>query len=193
MLMPPDPIDTCVYATERRTDSCYETERSPPWTRTRPLLSATPANTGVVHEEADSGMPRVLIRCTVRVRSNLSGVYHRRASSHEGARRRGRMNVEQRRRGKKSLYRATGLVDQPREPASRGKIARSASFASTARGVYMCVASTRFTNDRISIFSSMEGFYVLAFRFPALRVNLGYLTLNVNQHLVKSSVLETFD
>ena len=118
MLMPPDPIDTCVYATERRTDSCYETERSPPWTRTRPLLSATPANTGVVHEEADSGMPRVLIRCTVRVRSNLSGVYHRRASSHEGARRRGRMNVEQRRRGKKSLYRATGLVDQPREPAA---------------------------------------------------------------------------
>lgn len=37
----------------------------------------TPAVVVVVHEEADSGMLRVPIRCTVRACSNLSAVYHR--------------------------------------------------------------------------------------------------------------------
>lgn len=80
MLMPLDPIDTCVvYASERRTDSCYETEKP----ATASPLSRL-SNAGVVHEEADSGMPRVPIRRTVRARSNLSDVYRHGVGGQEG-------------------------------------------------------------------------------------------------------------
>lgn len=108
MLMPLDPIDTCV---RDGTKNRFQLRNGEVRHGCVPF-SATPANTGVVHEEADSGMLRVLIRCTVRVRSNLSGMYHRAVESRgqEGepaTRDRRRMNEGQGRRGKKSLYRAT--------------------------------------------------------------------------------------
>lgn len=84
MLMPLDPIDTCV---RDGTKNRFQLRNGEARHGCAPY-SAAPANTGVVHEEADSGMLRVPIRCTVRVRSNLSGVYHRGVDSAEGARRR---------------------------------------------------------------------------------------------------------
>lgn len=114
MLMP-DPIDTCVgYATERRTDSIERNE-----TRTSRGFAPSPsAIRGAARRSrlwnATSPDPTY----QVRARSNLSAVYHREVlSSAEGARRRGivggRTRGITRRRGKKSLYRATGLFAIP--------------------------------------------------------------------------------
>lgn len=131
--------------------------RSPPRTRTLPLLSATPANTGVAHEEADSGMPRVLIRCTVRVRSNLSGLC---------------TTVEP--RGGKKERPATkderGAEKKREEIAlSRHRTRGPTSWATTSRGKIAKVLLPRFAefvppglenrliNDHISMFYQWKG------------------------------------
>lgn len=79
MLMPVwTPLILVHEGTERRrTDSTRPRNGGAAPSPPRP--ASTPAVVVVVHEEADSGMLRVPIRCTVRACSNLSAVYHREA------------------------------------------------------------------------------------------------------------------
>lgn len=140
MLMPLDPIDTCV---RDGTKNRFQLRNGEVRHGCVPF-SATPANTGVVHEEADSGMLRVLIRCTVRVRSNLSGMYHRAVESRgqEGepaTRDRRRMNEGQGRRGKKSLYRATVAPRGVAPASSPRKNCKAHQFCfHSSRNLYFC-------------------------------------------------------